>query len=81
MALSNPGFDYVLLPYEFTLFSNYLKDSVFTTRVLLPYEFTLFSNKVPVEGVSFNVLLPYEFTLFSNYVDKDADTGGGFTTL
>ena len=34
----------VLLPYEFTLFSNntsYLQSS---SSVLLPYEFTLFSN-------------------------------------
>ena len=36
---------YVLLPYGFTLFSNYLTRLNDRYRVLLPYGFTLFSNR------------------------------------
>ena len=34
----------VLLPYEITLFSNYLINIKTYNSVLLPYEITLFSN-------------------------------------
>ena len=35
---------YVLLPYRFTLFSNWAEDEISDKEVLLPYRFTLFSN-------------------------------------
>ena len=56
----------VLLPYEFTLFSNPAIEKGFVDGVLLPYEFTLFSNDICSNHGFHDVLLPYEFTLFSN---------------
>ena len=58
----------VLLPYEFTLFSNLLDELLRISGVLLPYEFTLFSNTARHSEGGAGVLLPYEFTLFSNLV-------------
>ena len=52
----------VLLPYEFTLFSNHLIVSLIVSNVLLPYEFTLFSNNKSnrvVGWVSFTTLWIY----------------------
>ena len=60
------SFQFVLLPYEFTLFSNPTVHKLRAVTVLLPYEFTLFSNKSFALYHSPAVLLPYEFTLFSN---------------
>ena len=57
---------YVLLPYEFTLFSNCFCCIDRSDYVLLPYEFTLFSNQDEQFFNFLRVLLPYEFTLFSN---------------
>ncbi len=34
----------VLLPYKFTLLSNYQAVAVYAEKVLLPYKFTLLSN-------------------------------------
>ena len=56
----------VLLPYEITLFSNYLILYKHCNAVLLPYEITLFSNKSLEIIKQGRVLLPYEITLFSN---------------
>ena len=56
----------VLLPYEFTLFSNPSPHLFARLIVLLPYEFTLFSNRERLQQLEQAVLLPYEFTLFSN---------------
>ena len=57
----------VLLPYEITLFSNYMMDIKHFLVVLLPYEITLFSNKFADTKNKKKVLLPYKITLFSNY--------------
>ena len=61
----------VLLPYGFTLFSNYSKHLQYFTVVLLPYGFTLFSNARNTLCTSLQVLLPYGFTLFSNTNRKE----------
>ena len=60
------SFQFVLLPYEFTLFSNKSFALYHSPAVLLPYEFTLFSNNKMGSNMVDVVLLPYEFTLFSN---------------
>ena len=66
---------YVLLPYRFTLFSNYTSTPLSLNAVLLPYRFTLFSNGLEVEAERKAVLLPYRFTLFSNgNISKDMET-------
>ena len=56
----------VLLPYRFTLFSNYNCREQLKSLVLLPYRFTLFSNTELLYLHFIKVLLPYRFTLFSN---------------
>ena len=56
----------VLLPYRFTLFSNWLWQAGTQHQVLLPYRFTLFSNTAKLKFTICPVLLPYRFTLFSN---------------
>ena len=56
----------VLLPYEFTLLSNYSLKTWQIDVVLLPYEFTLLSNVLMEVIMKKKVLLPYEFTLLSN---------------
>ena len=56
----------VLLPYRFTLFSNFAFNFLKSFFVLLPYRFTLFSNSLFGTLVGTLVLLPYRFTLFSN---------------
>ena len=56
----------ILLPYEFTLFSNGRIRRADTKLILLPYEFTLFSNWQTLLQQQWRILLPYEFTLFSN---------------
>ena len=56
----------VLLPYEITLLSNYIKSGVDDIKVLLPYEITLLSNKHRLVFMRMPVLLPYEITLLSN---------------
>ena len=56
----------VLLPYKFTLLSNYPKWVDTLSRVLLPYKFTLLSNPNLYGSRSKQVLLPYKFTLLSN---------------
>ena len=56
----------VLLPYRFTLFSNYNNTVYGANCVLLPYRFTLFSNCKRYDLIENFVLLPYRFTLFSN---------------
>ena len=57
---------YVLLPYKFTLLSNWGPPYTGTTYVLLPYKFTLLSNAWLGMPQSVDVLLPYKFTLLSN---------------
>ena len=69
-ASSQPSVFIVLLPYEFTLFSNLPFSTFKKSLVLLPYEFTLFSNSVNILLSLLGVLLPYEFTLFSNQEDN-----------
>ena len=56
----------VLLPYRFTLFSNYIDEFWMWAEVLLPYRFTLFSNDYNYSTEQTSVLLPYRFTLSSN---------------
>ena len=66
----------VLLPYEITLFSNYVFVLCYTQPVLLPYEITLFSNSAEnIIGV-LSVLLPYEITLFSNPLVNNSGFNG-----
>ena len=64
--LSTPDALEVLLPYGFTLFSNFTAVEVKRYSVLLPYGFTLFSNGNTCILRAGTVLLPYGFTLFSN---------------
>ena len=44
IAVVDVNSSYVLLPYEITLFSNRVDDTLLFKIVLLPYEITLFSN-------------------------------------
>ena len=56
----------VLLPYKFTLLSNYSTMTSDGKIVLLPYKFTLLSNCLLGFVKQSQVLLPYKFTLLSN---------------
>ena len=66
---------FVLLPYRFTLFSNYNCREQLKALVLLPYRFTLFSNLLYRTSTQLSVLLPYRFTLFSNYSQGQDNQG------
>ena len=56
----------VLLPYEITLLSNFVRAWGLSNFVLLPYEITLLSNDINIIDGARGVLLPYEITLLSN---------------
>ena len=56
----------VLLPYEFTLLQNTIKDYLTLLFVLLPYEFTLLQNELINAIDLMVVLLPCKFTLLQN---------------
>ena len=71
----------VLLPYEITLFSNFIDTVKRVRSVLLPYEITLFSNVSGDIVELIQVLLPYEITLFSNGTPLFFSATPSFTTL
>ena len=80
MRTAKPSIN-VLLPYEFTLLSNFSDNIEKTLNVLLPYEFTLLSNMNKVFNSIYIVLLPYEFTLLSNRRLGVRGLGGRFYYL
>ena len=65
----------VSVPYEITLLSNGLAESVKRRIVSVPYEITLLSNSFLPYLLFCFVSVPYEITLLSNYNLTNNDNG------